>query len=121
MPKGWFTQEPRFVPRSNPKSEDDGWVLTYVFDESQLDANGECPEDAIGELWIIDATNMQDVVAKIKLPQRVPYGLHGTWFPEDEIAGQRSFDAVRREIHKDGLDLAGFWSVVRDKLERWIG
>lgn len=121
MPKGWFTQEPRFVSRSDPKSEDDGWLLTYVFDESQLDENGECPEDAISELWIIDAISMKEVVAKIQLPQRVPYGLHGTWFPEEEIAEQRPFDSVRRELNKNELDLSSPLSVIRNTLERWVG
>ncbi|OTA89073.1 hypothetical protein M434DRAFT_34559 [Hypoxylon sp. CO27-5] len=36
MPRGWFAQEPRFVQRANAETEDDGWLLTYVFDESQL-------------------------------------------------------------------------------------
>ncbi len=121
MPKGWFTQEPRFVPRSDAKSEDDGWLLTYVFDESQLDTEGECPKDSISELWIIDAINMKDVVARIKLPQRVPYGLHGAWFPEEEIAGQKGFDAVRQELSKDELDLSSPLSIARDMIERWIG
>ena len=121
MPEGWYTQEPRFVPRTNPKSEDDGWLLTYVFDESQLDENGECPEDAISELWIIDAINMNDVVARIKLPQRVPYGLHGAWFPEEEIAGQKPFDAVRREASNDDISVSSRLSIIRDTIERWIG
>ncbi|RYO93742.1 hypothetical protein DL766_002980 [Monosporascus sp. MC13-8B] len=121
MPDGWYTQEPRFVPRTNPKSEDDGWLLTYVFDESQLDENGECPEDAISELWIIDAIDMKDVVARIKLPQRVPYGLHGAWFPEEEIVGQKPFDAVRQEASKDEIDVSSRLSIVRDTIERWVG
>lgn len=75
MPEGWYAQEPRFVPRASPTSEDDGWLLTYVFDESQLDSSGKCRPDAVSELWIIDARSMRDVVAKVKLPQRVPYGL----------------------------------------------
>lgn len=29
MPKGWYAQEPRFVPRKNPTSEDDGYLLSY--------------------------------------------------------------------------------------------
>ncbi|KAF6809134.1 carotenoid oxygenase [Colletotrichum sojae] len=95
MPKGWYAQEPRFVPRSSPQNEDDGWLLTYVFDESQLDDAGICRPDAVSELWIIDAKDMKEVVARVKLPQRVPYGLHGTWFPEDEIRGQMKFERVR--------------------------
>lgn len=89
MPLGWYAQESRFVPRSNGNSEDDGWLLTYVFDESQLNADGECPETARSELWVIDAKSMMDVVARVYLPQRVPYGLHGNWFSEDQILNQR--------------------------------
>ena len=89
MPPGWYAQESRFVPRSNGNSEDDGWLLTYVFDESQLNADGECPETARSELWVIDAKTMKDVVARVYLPQRVPYGLHGNWFSEDQILNQR--------------------------------
>lgn len=121
MPKGWYTQEPRFVPRTNAKTEDDGWLLTYVFDESQLDENGECGEDAISELWVIDARNMKDVVAKVKLPQRVPYGLHGAWYSEHEIGAQRPYDSVRRENPEAELSLTSPLAVVRDTLERWIG
>lgn len=89
MPPGWYAQEPRFVPRRDATAEDDGWLLTYVFDESQLDEDGECRPDARSELWIIDAVSMKTVVAKVKLPQRVPYGLHGTFFSEWEIQNQR--------------------------------
>lgn len=101
MPQGWYAQEPRFVPRreSERKSEDDGWLLTYVFDESQLETAGEhageCRPDAVSELWIIDARTMKEVVAKVKLPQRVPYGLHGAWFSDDEVRDQRPFQGVR--------------------------
>ncbi|KAK6064648.1 Carotenoid 9,10(9',10')-cleavage dioxygenase 1 [Seiridium cupressi] len=121
MPDGWFTQEPRFIPRSSAASEDDGWLLTYVFDESQLDENDECGEDAASELWVIDAKSMKDVVARIKLPQRVPYGLHGAWFSEDEIRGQKPFDSVRRETSKEEIDTTSPFAAARDLLERWIG
>ncbi|KAI0150115.1 carotenoid oxygenase [Hypoxylon sp. NC0597] len=121
MPRGWFAQEPRFVPRGNAETEDDGWLLTYVFDESQLNAKGECSKDAISELWIINARNMRDIVARVKLPQRVPYGLHGAWFSEDEIARQRPFEAVRRETSKEEVDTSNPLSIIRDSIERWIG
>ncbi|KAK1595501.1 retinal pigment epithelial membrane protein [Colletotrichum navitas] len=96
MPDGWYAQEPRFVPRKQPRSEDDGWLLVYAFNEAQLDRTGECLPDAVSELWIIDAKGMKEVVARVKLPQRVPYGLHGTWFSEDEINEQRPFIQTRR-------------------------
>lgn len=96
MPEGWFAQECRFVPRNNGSSEDDGWILSYVFDESsQLNSYGECTANAKSELWIIDAMNMKDVVARIYLPQRVPYGLHGNWFSEKQVKGQRPVNSIR--------------------------
>ncbi|KAI0169415.1 carotenoid oxygenase [Hypoxylon sp. FL1284] len=120
LPKGWFAQEPRFVPRRNAEAEDDGWLLSYVFDESQLDSEGECNDSAASELWIINARNMRDVVARVKLPQRVPYGLHGAWFSEDEIASQRPYESVRRELLKlkAETDMPGR---IRDMIEKWIG
>ncbi|KAL8978500.1 MAG: hypothetical protein Q9205_005929, partial [Flavoplaca limonia] len=55
MPEGWYAQECSFVARQDGTSEDDGWLLSYVFDESQLQADGECRPGARSELWIIDA------------------------------------------------------------------
>ncbi|KAK6860575.1 carotenoid oxygenase [Apiospora arundinis] len=131
LPKGWYAQEPRFVPREGARAEDDGWLLTYVFDESQLDARGECPNEdnhdgnekrmVRSELWVIDARNMKDVVARIKLPQRVPYGLHGRWYSEDEIRGQRPHLGVRREKIEAEIDTSSPLAIVRDTLEKWIG
>lgn len=124
MPPGWYAQEPRFVPRSDPRSgeEDDGWLVFYAFDESQLDARGECPLDAKSELWVVDARTMSvdDVVARVKLPQRVPYGLHGNWFSEEEIRNQRPFDAVR-SLSVDGGSEGGILEALRQRLEQWIG
>lgn len=95
MPTGWYAQECSFVPRKNGTSEDDGWLLTFVFDESQLDMEGNALTNARSELWVIDAKGMQKVVARILLPQRVPYGLHGSWFTEEEIYNQRPVESYR--------------------------
>ncbi|OCF35459.1 hypothetical protein I316_03011 [Kwoniella heveanensis BCC8398] len=80
FPEGCYAQETQFIPRSDPKSEDDGFLVTYVYDEKYLQADGT-PSPALGagsELWIIDAKRLAEgtsgVVAKVKLPQRVPYG-----------------------------------------------
>ncbi|KAI0441936.1 retinal pigment epithelial membrane protein [Xylaria telfairii] len=121
MPKGWYAQEPRFVSRRGASSEDDGWLLTYVFDESQLDEAGECEEEAVSELWVIDARNMKDVIARIHLPQRVPYGLHGAWFPEEDILSQRTVEAFRRETTEEELDVSSLLSRMRDVIERLLG
>ncbi|KAK2073430.1 hypothetical protein P8C59_007715 [Phyllachora maydis] len=122
MPPGWYAQEPRFVPRRGARHEDDGWLVTYVFDEAQLDARGACGAAARSELWVLDARGMRDVVARVRLPQRVPYGLHGTWYSEGDVQGQRPWEAVRPEPSagvEPGGD--GFWDAVRDMVERWVG
>ncbi|KAI0810407.1 retinal pigment epithelial membrane protein [Xylaria sp. FL0064] len=121
MPAGWYAQEARFVARREAASEDDGWLLTYVFDESQLDARGECAEDAVSELWIIDAKTMRDVVARVRLPQRVPYGLHGAWFSEDAILRQKAVRSLRREAADEELDLSSPLSRMRDFIEKALG
>lgn len=95
LPPLHYAQESRFVAREGATECDDGWLLTYVFDESQLDENGEATDDCKSELWIIDAKNMKDVVGKVQLPIRVPYGLHGNWISKEEIENQRPIERLR--------------------------
>jgi carotenoid cleavage dioxygenase-like enzyme len=121
MPPGWYAQEPRFVGRQGALSEDDGWLLTYVFDEAQLDTKGECREEAVSELWVIDAKTMSSVVARVHLPQRVPYGLHGAWFPEEDIAGEKAVEAVRCETANEELNMSSPLSRMRDVMEKFLG
>ncbi|MCO5604575.1 hypothetical protein L7F22_058743 [Adiantum nelumboides] len=68
--KDVFFSEPLFVPRPNSALEDDGWVVTYVHDE----------KNDSSEVHILDAQKFsKPPVARIQLPQRVPYGLHSTF------------------------------------------
>ncbi len=65
-----FGGEAVFVPRPGAAIEDAGWLLTFVHDEAS----------ATSELVVIDAQNFTaEPVARILIPQRVPYGFHGTW------------------------------------------
>ena len=126
MPDGWYAQEPRFVARHNGNSEDDGWLLSYVFDESQLDSAGECSLATTSELWIIDAKDMKSVVGRVYLPQRVPYGLHGSWFPEEQIQNQRPVKTLRtvsstaKEAERDS-STSKSWMRARQWLEELLG
>ena len=119
MPPGWYAQEPCFVPRVDAQSEDDGWLLTYVFDESQVDEKGDCREGAQSELWVFDAKNIRDIVARIRLPQRVPYGLHGSWFSEQDITFQKPYENVRTADSQPVQ--ATMVTAIRDAIERWMG
>jgi len=59
-----------FVPRKNASSEDDGYLMLFVYNKNENNS----------ELVILDAQNMKDeLLARIKMPRRVPHGLHGSW------------------------------------------
>ena len=65
--------EPVFVAEPDATSEDDGWVLALVFDDST----------ATSSLYVLDATDLAGKpVAVVELPQRVPFGFHGSWIPD---------------------------------------
>ncbi|HEY6415384.1 MAG TPA: carotenoid oxygenase family protein, partial [Acidimicrobiales bacterium] len=76
---GRVTLEPVFVPRSSEAGtpdgavEDDGWVLSYVYDAA-TDRS---------DVVVLDAQDFSgDPVATIHLPVRVPFGFHGSWLPD---------------------------------------
>lgn len=60
-----------FVPSpSGPADESSGWYLGYVYD----------PARDGSDLVIIDASDFAGPpVARIQMPQRVPFGFHGNW------------------------------------------
>ena len=65
--------EPVFVPESPEADEDAGWVLAYTYDRS---------EDT-GGVIVLEARDFSaGPVARIRLPQRVPFGFHGSWLPD---------------------------------------
>jgi len=62
-----------FVPRPGAIAEDDGWLLTCVHDEGSQ----------ISELVVMNAQDVTaEPVARVLIPQRVPYGFHSIWIPE---------------------------------------
>ena len=61
--------------------EDDGYLMTYVHDEAK----------AASECVIYSAKTMSSQpLARIMLPQRVPYGFHGEFVTKAELASQVS-------------------------------
>jgi carotenoid cleavage dioxygenase len=70
---GRVTLEPVFVPRSASAAEDDGWVMSYVYDAT-TDRS---------DIVILDAGDFAgEPVATVHLPVRVPFGFHGSWLPD---------------------------------------
>ena len=125
LPDGCYAQECRFVPKAHGENEDDGFLLTYVFNESQLDEFGECLPESKSELWIIDAKDMSTVIGRVTLPQRVPYGLHGNWFSEEQVLGQRPIETIRRHLLLKPTPVTqsgqGVWGRCRRFLESVLG
>jgi len=74
-----FGGEPVFVPKTNASSEDDGYLLTFVYDAN---ANRS-------EFWVVNAASMTEIVAIVPLPQRVPFGFHGLFVSEEELKRQQ--------------------------------
>ncbi|MGQ0833137.1 MAG: carotenoid oxygenase family protein [Microthrixaceae bacterium] len=61
-----------FVADPDGSADDEGWLLSYVHDES----SGE------SAFTVLDATDVAaGPIATVPLPQRVPYGFHATWVP----------------------------------------
>ena len=68
--------EPVFVPATDAKAEDEGWVLSLVHSET----TGK------SRLIIVDAQEFASPpVATIELPFRVPYGAHGNWVADSQL------------------------------------
>jgi carotenoid cleavage dioxygenase-like enzyme len=71
----WGSEAP-FAPRPGATEEDDGYLVSYVYDE----------REGRSEVEVLDA---RDVTAgplcRIKLPTRVPIGFHATWVPGEKL------------------------------------
>jgi len=68
--KNRYGGESVFVLSPNATAEDAGWLVTFVYDENSQRS----------ELLVINAEDMtSEPIARVIIPQRVPYGFHGTW------------------------------------------
>jgi carotenoid cleavage dioxygenase len=62
-----------FVPRADDAAEDDGWVMTYVYDAAR---------DTSDFVVLAGQDFAGPPVATVPLPQRVPFGFHGSWIAD---------------------------------------
>jgi carotenoid cleavage dioxygenase len=70
LPDGIYASETVFAPRPSPRSEDDGYLITFTMDV--VTDSSQC--------LIFDAQNVSDgPVARIQLPERICSGTHATW------------------------------------------
>jgi carotenoid cleavage oxygenase len=74
LPSARGTSEAVFVPTDADAGEDDGWVLSIVYDA----------ERDRSDLLVLNAADFTgEPQAIVHLPRRVPYGFHGNWVPDD--------------------------------------
>lgn len=79
--RGRFGGDSAFAPRPGGTAEDEGWLLTMVWDAVAKHS----------ELLVIDAQNFTaEPVARVLMPQRVPFGFHAAWISEAQMATQQS-------------------------------
>lgn len=72
----WFSEAP-FAPRDNWKSEDDGYLVGFMWDDNTQSSS----------VLVFDARDVTvGPIARIRLPQPVPNGFHGTWVSAERIA-----------------------------------
>lgn len=72
VPLGDQNGEPVFVPKQNASSDDDGWLLIYVY-RRNTDTS---------DLIILDANDIErGECATVHLKSRVPAGFHAAWIP----------------------------------------
>jgi carotenoid cleavage dioxygenase len=78
---GRYAGEGVFVAAPDAQQEDDGWLVTYVFDAA----------DEKSELVVIDAREFSSApVARVRIPARVPFGFHGIWLGDEQLSEQRA-------------------------------
>ena len=78
--RGRFGGECVFAPRPDGKTEDDGWILTYIYDAVAQRS----------ELIVLDAQYLTaEPVARIVIPQRVPFGFHCEWVSSEKMVNAK--------------------------------
>lgn len=67
-----YTSEALFAPRPNAKSDDDGYVISFVYDAKRHGT----------DIVVLDAKNLDNEIAAVELDHHVPYGFHGHFTPD---------------------------------------
>ena len=62
-----YTSEALFVPRPEGQADDDGYLLSFVYDAKEHRT----------EIVILDARDLDNEIAAVKLSHHVPFGFHG--------------------------------------------
>ena len=77
---GCMTSEPVFVRKPGATAEDDGWILSTVYDRARHRS----------DVVILEARDfVGEPLASIRLPVRVPFTFHGGWAPDRNAASEQ--------------------------------
>jgi len=69
---GWAIGEAVFAPKTGSTDEEAGYILTFATNLVTMEST----------FVVLDAEDFAgEPVASVKLPRRVPLGLHGNWYP----------------------------------------
>jgi carotenoid cleavage dioxygenase-like enzyme len=73
----WGSEAP-FAPRPDASAEDDGYVVSYVYDE----------REGRSEVEVLDASDVAaGPLCRVRLPVRVPIGFHAAWVQGERLPG----------------------------------
>lgn len=120
MPQGCYGQEPAFVLKKDARSEDDGYLVFYSYDESQISPDGDAPDDSSSQLLILDASliglypSQRAIVGIIDLPSRVPYGLHSSFVTAEQIESQFEQARIVKEAAGGPIDGQSYQVVTKE-------
>ncbi|RPI20944.1 MAG: 9-cis-epoxycarotenoid dioxygenase, partial [Actinobacteria bacterium] len=71
----WGSESP-FAPRPAATAEDDGYLVSFVYDANE--DRSECV--------VLDAADVESgPVCRVIIPQRIPHGFHACWVPEERL------------------------------------
>jgi carotenoid cleavage dioxygenase len=72
----WYS-EPWFAPADRQRSEDHGYVVTFVWNDQSREQ----------QLQVFDALDLdRGPVARVRIPHRIPPGFHACWMKPGQIA-----------------------------------
>jgi carotenoid cleavage dioxygenase len=70
--------EASFAPRPGATAQDDGYLVSYVYDE----------REGHSEVLVLDAADVAgEAVCRVRVPTRIPLGFHATWVSGERLPG----------------------------------
>ena len=78
LPQGVYASEAPFAPRVDARSEDDGYLVTFLIDE----------RNGTSECALLDAKNLAaGPVCRLALPHKISSGTHAVWAGREMLKG----------------------------------